>query len=179
METVLITVLAALLLCAVAALLLTLFLIVIPMRRLTRLTETAEKPSPESLRAGAEQIGGAPGKAAKALIEACEKAGTQEGVRTDADPTAEERYKKAVVDEICASLMPRELKNRLANMTFSLKGAIQPGKRRSCAFTIISSSTRTPFAFPSGRSPETASQRRCSLWSRRPRSEASSAWADR
>lgn len=132
MKTVLIFVLAALLLCAVAVLLLILFLILIPMRKLTELAETAE--SPESLRAGAERIGGTPGKTAKALIAACEEGGTHTGVGTEADPEAEELYKNAVVDEICASLMPRELKNRLANLTFSLKGGIQPGKRLSCTF---------------------------------------------
>ena len=134
METVWIIVLAALLLCAVGALLLILFRVLIPMRRLTRLTETTEPPNTESLRAEAERIGGAPGKAAKALIGVCEEAGTQTSERIDTDPNAEERYKSAVVDEICASLMPRELKNRLVNLTFSLKGGILPGKRRSCTF---------------------------------------------
>ena len=134
MKTVLIAVLAALLLCAVGALLLILFLILIPLRRLKKLTETAEDKRPETLRTEAERIGGAPGKAAKALIDACEAAGPKTCERTEADPAAEERYKSAVVDEICASLMPRELKSRLANLTFSLKGDIRPGKRKSCTF---------------------------------------------
>ena len=134
MELAVMIVLAALLLCAVVALLLILFRVLIPMRKLNRLAETADDQSPEALRTEAERIGGTPGKAAKALLEACEAAGTQTSAQTCADPTAEERYKSAVVDEICASLMPRELKNRLATMSFSLKGGIRPGKRRSCTF---------------------------------------------
>lgn len=134
MKTALIVVLAALLLCAVTALLLLLFLVLLPMRRLTKLAKTAENRDPESLQAEAGRIGGAPGRAAKKLIKACEETAMQTSARSDADPTAEERYRSAVVDEICASLMPRELKNRLASLTFSLKGCIQPGKRRSCTF---------------------------------------------
>ncbi len=134
MQTILIPVLAVLLLCAVVALLLILFLILIPMRRLKQLTETAEDRSPEALRAEAERIGGVPGKTAKALIDACEETKKLTSVGTDADPAAEERYKSAVVDGICASLLPQALKNRLASMTFSLAGGIQPGKRLSCVF---------------------------------------------
>ena len=131
METVLIAILAALLACAVAALLLVLFLVVIPTARLKKLTSGTK--TPEALRAGAERIGGAPGKAARALIEACEKT---EETKNDGDESrqAEERYKTAVVDEICASMLPPPLKNRYADMTFSLTGGVRPGKRRSCVF---------------------------------------------
>ncbi len=133
METVLIAILAALLFCAVAALLLILFLVIIPMGQLKKLSETAETKEPDVLRTEAGQIGGAPGKAARTLIEACGKA---EGMKDDGDESrkAEERYKRAVVDEICASMLPPALKNRYADMTFSLTGGVQPGKRRSCVF---------------------------------------------
>ena len=135
MKTVLIIVLAALLLCAAAALLLVLFLVLIPMRRLRRLSETAKMMDPETLRAEAEGIGGAPGRAAQALIAACEdSAEERKGVSSELSSTDEERYKTSVVDEISASLLPQTLKNRLAGMAFSLSGGILPGKRRSCAF---------------------------------------------
>ena len=117
METVMIPVLAALLLCAVAALILILFLVLIPMKRLTRLSETAQSQDPEALRTGAERIGGTPGKAAQALIKACENAGEkQTGDRSGENEAAEERYRTAVVDGICESLLPQPLKNRFANM---------------------------------------------------------------
>lgn len=134
METVIITVLAALLVCAAAALLLVLFLVLIPMKRLTRLSGAAREMDPETLRNEALMIGGAPGRAAQALIGACgdltaPKSAGGEGTQSD-----EERYKKTVVDEISASLLPKPLKNRLASLAFSLTGDIQSGRRRSCAF---------------------------------------------
>ena len=135
MEKILIPVLAALLLCAAAALLLILFLVIIPMRRLRKLSETADKQDPDSLRAGAARIGGAPGRAAQALIGACENAnGTKTDTGRDEIRAAEERSKAEVVDEICASLLPQALKQRFSDMTFSLSGGIFPGKRRSCVF---------------------------------------------
>ena len=133
METVLIIVLAALLLCAVTAFLLVLFLVLIPMKRLTRLSQKAQTQDPEVLRTEAQSIGGAPGRAAQALLGVGKgEGGTLDG--SNVSHADEERYKAAVVDEICASLLPQPLKNRLSGMAFSLTGGIQPGKRRSCSF---------------------------------------------
>lgn len=131
MDKILVWVLAALLLCAVLALLLLVIRVLLPFKRLRRLAARLDTLEPEELRSEVGQIGGAPGEAACALLASSAPSESSAGTGSAA---AEERYKMAVVDEICASLLPQALKNKFAGMTFSLAGGVQSGTRLNCAF---------------------------------------------
>ena len=104
-----------------------------PMHRLTELTAQLEELDAEEVRLRAEQITGEPGQSARAIAAY---------VAAEEDPSEEERanavaenlYKMRVVDEICRSLLPQDLKENTASATFALAGSIQPGMRRNCAF---------------------------------------------
>ncbi len=137
MDDILIWLLGGALLCAAAAIVVLCVRVLAPAVRLRRLCADLDEKDPEEIAREAERIAGAPGAAARALVsrivppEAPAEAGSGGSGALSED---EKRYQMNVVDAICASLLPQPLKNKLASMTFSLTGGVQPGVRASCAF---------------------------------------------
>ncbi len=106
-----------------------------PLKRLRDLLKDLGTAEPETLRGKAESISGVAGKAARALVErTVGEAPAAAGGERSAGAVSEEQYKLRVVDEICRSLLPQQLKENAAGMSFALAGGIQQGKRRSCSF---------------------------------------------
>ncbi len=50
------------------------------------------------------------------------------------DDDAQERATRQIVDEICQSVLPQELKSSVATLSFWISGEVRPGTRRSCSF---------------------------------------------
>ena len=134
MERILLWVLGGLLLCAVVVLIVLGVKVLAPMKRLTRLSSRLDALEPEELARAAERIGGAPGAAASALVAYSARERTPTDAGSGHSAAEETRDQTDVVDDICTSLLPQPLKNRLASMTFSLTGGIQSGRRANCAF---------------------------------------------
>ena len=110
------------------------FRVLAPMKKLRELTTRLDELDAEALVREAEGIPGAPGEAARAIAAYGETAAAK-AIRTGTGgPTAESAYKMRVVDEICKSLLPQDLKDKAASMTFALSGGLQQGERRNCCF---------------------------------------------
>ena len=129
----LVNVRGALLICLVCLLLIQRIRVVRPLRQLTELTKSLEKLDAEELAQRAERIPGEAGESARA-IAAFAAAEENLAVDTQGSSGSEESYKMQVVDEICRSLLPQELKENAAALTFAVAGTIQQGARRNCAF---------------------------------------------
>ena len=134
MKDIVIWVLGALLLCAVVSLILLRLRVLRPMKAFLRLTQRLDELEPEEMRVQAARIPGAPGAAARAVAAFVAPDETKTVSKAARSAAEEERYKMAVVDQICGSLLPRPLKNKLAGMSFGLSGGILPGARQNCAF---------------------------------------------
>ena len=135
MERIIICVLGALLLCAAVAIVVLCVRALSPLRKLRRLSERLDELAPEDVRREAEQIVGAPGTVARSLASAAvSEEDASDSAGHGGSAADEARYQMGVVDSICTSLLPQALNNKLASMTFSLTGGIQPGTRRNCAF---------------------------------------------
>ena len=130
---VLAAILGALLVIALCVLLALRVRVLKPLHQLTEMTKQLDKLDAEELALQAEGISGEPGESARAIAA---YAAAEESMAVDASSSVgtEESYKMRVVDEICRSLLPQDLKENAAGMTFAIAGDIQQGARRNCAF---------------------------------------------
>ena len=108
--------------------------ILIPLKRLQKMTEHMKELEARELQHQAENVSGMPGEVARAIAAYVESAKGSEAEEQLLNPVAEEFYKMHVVDEICRSLLPMPLKENSASANFSLTGDLQDGVRRNCAF---------------------------------------------
>lgn len=134
MDGTLIWILGALLACAAVCIGVLCVRVLLPMKKLSRLSAGLEELDAAELRHAAENIPGEPGAIARAVAERVAAEEADAALEEDGNAAAEERFKARVVDDICNSLLPRPLKNNSASMSFFLSGGMQRGTRRNCAF---------------------------------------------
>ncbi len=126
-------VLGVLLVCAVGYALWLRSRLLAPLQSLKELTGHLDELGADELSKEADAIAGEPGDAARkiAAYASAKKAEIAAAHNVVAAPEVSEEH---IIDEICQSLLPQEVKENAANRTFSVSGGLQHGTRMSCSF---------------------------------------------
>ncbi len=104
------------------------------LRGLKGLTGRLNELNADELRKEADALSGVAGEAARDIAAyASEKKAEAPAAAHEAAPMPE-NAEQHIIDEICQSLLPQEIKQNAANRTFSLAGGLQRGVRLSCSF---------------------------------------------
>ncbi len=134
MNGVVIWILALLLGCAAACLVVLCVRFVIPMKKLSALIKRMDSLEEGELRLEANEIAGAPGEIARAFLDNNKDNELRQTDDNEGNTVSEDTYKQRVVNDICLSLLPQPMRNNNASIVFALTGGILNGIRRSCSF---------------------------------------------